>query len=292
MVIMNYPFNLIHLKYFCDAVILHSVSEAATKNFVTQSAISQGIAKLEQVIGVPLVTHSRSSFQITEEGRIVFEQAGEIFKALHEMQDKIMENKNEIGGDLSFVCTNSLGMSFIASSFKMMQEKYPQVNLRFKLGPLNFIRSSLQQRSAEFAIVVYDSSFSQFNADPLYQGRFHIYQDTGASKNILARGVLIDEKKGMYVEDLSEYYQTSLGREWKIQAELAGWEVVARFVEKGIGAGFFPDYLLREGRYPKIIKCPGKYPAFEYSICAVYRKGDKLSRAARAFLDLFKEKLV
>jgi DNA-binding transcriptional LysR family regulator len=83
------------------------------KNFVTQSAISQGIAKLEKVIGVQLVTHSRSNFQLTEEGRIVFEQAGEVFKALQALQDKIQDGKKEITGELLFSCTNSLGMSFI-----------------------------------------------------------------------------------------------------------------------------------------------------------------------------------
>ena len=34
------PINLIYLKYFCDAVRLKSISQAAKANFVTQSAVS------------------------------------------------------------------------------------------------------------------------------------------------------------------------------------------------------------------------------------------------------------
>ena len=133
-----YIYNLIHLKFFCDTVSLKSVSEAAKKNFVTQSAISQGIAKLEKVMGVQLATHSRSSFQPTEEGRIVFEQAGDIFKSLQGMHEKLKEHKQEVYGDLHFICTNSLGMSYIAPAFKKMQEKYPKVNLKFRLGASDY----------------------------------------------------------------------------------------------------------------------------------------------------------
>lgn len=39
--------NLTYLKYFFDAVELGSLTASAKANFVTQSAISQGIIKLE-----------------------------------------------------------------------------------------------------------------------------------------------------------------------------------------------------------------------------------------------------
>lgn len=286
---MQYPFNLIHLKFFCDAVILCSVSEAAKKNFVTQSAISQGIAKLEKVIGVQLVTHSRSSFQLTEEGRIVFEQAGEVFKTLQTLQDKIQESKEEITGELHFTCTNSLGMSFIARAYKAMRERYPKVNLNFKLGGPNFIRSSLQQRSAEFALVLYDPDFSQFTRHVLMKGQFQLYQNQDPGPRDLESGILVDDKEGIYVESLRQYYEKLHGQALKIQAELAGWEVVARFVEKGIGLGFFPDYLMKDSRYPDLKIHPIKHPPFEYEICLIHKAGSHLSRAGYAFMEILKE---
>ena len=63
------------------------------------------------------------------------------------------------------------------------------------------------------------------------------------------------------------------------------------FAEKGIGIGFFPDYLLQDQRYPQLELHPLKHPPYEYQICAIYKKGDQLSRAAWAFLDILKEQL-
>jgi len=44
-------FNLQHLKYFYDTIRLKGVSQAALENHVSQSAVSQGIAKLEICLG-------------------------------------------------------------------------------------------------------------------------------------------------------------------------------------------------------------------------------------------------
>lgn len=276
---MNTMMNLTHLKFFFDAALLKSVSEAAKKNFVTQSTISQGISKLEKSLGFALSTHSRQRFEITEEGRIVFEHAKLIFKSIHDMHDKINDSKGQVSGDFHFVCTNSLGMSFIDGAFKKMQESYPQVNLKIGLGGLHHIRTSLVQGYAEVAIVVYDNSFSQFNKHSLVKGQFRLYKSVNAKKNILEKGILVDDEESTFVSSL-------LGHGLKVQAELGGWEVVARFTDCGIGAGFFPDYILNHNRYPNIKPCTLETPAFEYEICAIYPKGHKLSRAACAFIDL------
>jgi DNA-binding transcriptional LysR family regulator len=285
-----YTFNLIHLKFFCDAVALKSVSEAAKKNFVTQSAISQGIAKLETIIGVPLATHTRSSFQPTEEGLVVFEQAGDIFKALQGIQEKLKEKKQEISGEVQFMCTHSLGMSYIASAFKKMQEMYPKVKLKFRLGNPQTIRTALQQRSEEFALVVFDPGFSQYQKETIYSGHFHLFQNKSAADSLLDHGLLIDYKESLFVHDLRRDYREAYQRELSLQAELAGWEVVARFAEKGIGVGFLPDYILHDQRYPSLEALPLQLPPYRYEICAIYKKGEKLSRAACAFMDLLKGK--
>src|SRR5215469_12202989 len=94
--------NMYHLKFFYDAATLKSVSDAAKKNFVTQSAISQGIAKLEKTLGVEIVTHSRQNFALTSEGKVVYEQAKAIFRAVDEMHDKLHEFQGKIGGELHF----------------------------------------------------------------------------------------------------------------------------------------------------------------------------------------------
>jgi LysR family transcriptional regulator, carnitine catabolism transcriptional activator len=136
---MNPQINLFHLKLFCDAVVYQSITESARLNYVTQSTVSQAITKLESVLGVKILTHSRQKFQITEEGKILFDKSRHVFKAIQEIHEGIHQNQETISGVLKFVCTNSLGMSFIAPNYKKMQIHIPQVQMDLKLGNLNFI---------------------------------------------------------------------------------------------------------------------------------------------------------
>lgn len=286
---MTPTINLMHLKFFYDAATLQSVSEAAKKNFVTQSAISQGITKLEKILGVEIATHARQGFSLTAEGRVVFEQARHIFKAVRDMQDKVNECQGQVAGVLNFICTNSLGMSFFADAFKNMKNTYPQVSMKFKLGGLHYIRTWLQQGIAEFAIVVYSKAFDQFQKRTLKKGQFHLYQSAKASPSDIENGIFVDDEEGLFVNHLQKLYKKRYRKELKIQAELAGWEVIARFTEKKIGLGFFPDYIVEGNRYPSIKPYPLDIPPIDYEICLVYPKGEKLSHAAEAFIDQIRE---
>ena len=87
-----------------------------------KSAVSQAIHKLEVIMGAQLVIHNRQKFQITGEGQIVFEQARKIFKAVQDAYDKVNQTKEEITGLLKFVTTKSLGMSFLAPTYKQIRK--------------------------------------------------------------------------------------------------------------------------------------------------------------------------
>lgn len=278
--------NLSHLKFFCDAVIYNSISEAAKLNYVSQSAVSQGITKLERILGVQLIVHTRQKFQVTEEGKVVFEQARNIFKTVEETYIKLNQNKESVEGPVKVASSKSLGMAFASHMYKKMKQNFPQVDVNFKLGGLNFIRNSLRQKEAEFAIVVHDQDFVQFNKHPLRKGRFNLYHNITAGRYLKENGVLVDFLEGTHVRPLREYF-SEVKSQLKIQMELSGWSMVAHFTDMGLGIGFIPDYITSNERYPNLKIFPSEIPHFEYEICAIYNRGEKLSRAACAFIDQF-----
>lgn len=279
---MNPLINLAHLKFFCDAAACKSITEAAKNNFVTQSTISQAIAKLERMLEADLIAQPRHKFQLSPEGKILFEEARHIFKSLHETQEKIKSCKGTLKGSLKFACTNSLGMSFIAPTYRKMQENAPNVELNIQLGNLRVIKNALAANEVEFAVVISDATFAEYSKHTLQKGRFHLYQNKDAPHHLIEKGILVDYREGMFVVDLQAHLSSL-----KIEAALGGWEVVARFAEQNIGVGFFPDYLVANGRYPTLIENSITLPSFEYEIVIVHRKGIQFSKPAKAFIDQF-----
>ncbi|MCB1114419.1 MAG: LysR family transcriptional regulator [Chlamydiia bacterium] len=283
---MNHNINLIHLKFFCDVVDYESISEAAKMNYISQSAVSQAIRKLETLFGAELLFQNRQKMQVTDEGKLVYDQANIIFRNVQNLFEKIEQTKDISSGSLHFVTTKSLGMSFLAPLYRSIKQNLPHLNLTFRMGGLNVIRTALRREEAEFAIVVVDHNFDQFDKLLLKKGTLNLYQSVDADPKLIEKGIFIDSGLSLYGAEIKAHLE-KLGHLNPIQQELASWDLTARFTDLNLGVGFFPDYILSKDRYPSIEQHPLEIPRFEYEICAIFNKGVKLSRTAQLFLKQF-----
>ena len=71
--------NIHFLKYFYSAGKHLSMSKAAAENFVTQSAISQGIHKLELELGIQLISSRKNKLELTSDGELLLDKCENIF---------------------------------------------------------------------------------------------------------------------------------------------------------------------------------------------------------------------
>lgn len=275
--------NLLHLRFFRDAVVYSSISEAARMNYVTQSAVSQGIAKLEKILGSELFTHnSRQKIQLTEEGKLVFEHVKVVFDSIQQIHDKLHNNKQKMCGTINFISTKSLGVSYLPAIYKKIHEDFPNLQVHVELGGLNYIRNAIKQGDAEFGIVMYDHNFLQFEKRLLKKGFFGLYESTKKIDKRFKHDVLINNYEGSFVPELQEFLANS--SDLKVRNSLSGWDVVARMADAQLGIGFVPDYILYDNRYPLLRQHSLQLPPFEYEICAIFNKGAVLSRAAEFFI--------
>jgi DNA-binding transcriptional LysR family regulator len=275
--------NLSYLKFFRDAAENKSLSKSAKSNFVTQSAITQGIQKLEKSLGVELTTHQKHVFKLTHEGQIVLEWAQQILRNLKEMQEELHETKNSTCGPIHFLCPQSIAMTFIPGSMDRLKKNYPETTLHFQIANTELIHASLKQGNCDFGIVLDSKDFNMYEKKILYSGNFRVYNKNAK----LEEGVLVDHEEGLNVDLLKSMFRKHFKKDLIIKGELVSWEVIARFVEENQICGFFPDYLLKNGRYPSITSWHKKIPSIPYEVVAIYPKGSKLSKAANAFLEIF-----
>ena len=61
------------LRYFQSVVQTGSFSEAAAKNYISQSAISQQIQSLERELGFPLLERRNRRFSLTPAGEYFYQ---------------------------------------------------------------------------------------------------------------------------------------------------------------------------------------------------------------------------
>lgn len=94
------------LRYFHNVVEEKSISKAASKTHISQSALSQMIHKLEEDLGVALLHRSNRGVTLTEPGEIVLKYSNNIIKNFDKMMDDLErydanENKIVVSGTWS-----------------------------------------------------------------------------------------------------------------------------------------------------------------------------------------------
>jgi DNA-binding transcriptional LysR family regulator len=90
--------NINSLKYFNKIAKAGNISSVAREEYITQSALSQQIRKLESDFGHPLMERSNKGAKLTPVGEIVFRHSENILRShdgmLKEIEDFINDNKN------------------------------------------------------------------------------------------------------------------------------------------------------------------------------------------------------
>jgi DNA-binding transcriptional LysR family regulator len=275
--------HLNNLKYFYDAVETMSISEAARKNFITQSAVSQGIQKLEKALAISLITHQRNHFKLTPEGQIIFSLAQQLFATLKAMLDVACEQKAVVSGQINIACTQSIAVNLISTVLQTMKEDYPEVSMKLKVAKMDNICMMLKRGLMDLGIVVESEICDQFDKLVVRKGHFQLYAKN-ANKNSVHEGVYVDHSNGLYVDRLSEMYRKRFKKELVVLQELDSWQVLAKCAENGIGCCFLPDFVLAKNSTIKPIEQLAPIP---YTIVAISPQGVHLTRAAKAFLSLF-----
>jgi len=272
--------NLIYLKYFCDAVRSGSISASAKLNFVSQSAVSQGINKLEESLGTMLISHQPNRFKVTEEGKQLFAHAKEIFKAIETTEDFLAENQ----GRITFGCTHSFALSCLPQYLKLAKEHLPNLRINFRLGHFFSIKEWIKTGAIDFGILLNNEDLTPFDKYPLHQGSYGLY----VSKDIQDPSTLpflLDSEERMETNLLKERYRTLYQKELPILMEISSWSVIAKLVQEGLGVGLFPDYIAYAN--PDIKPVLSELNPMEYTLYALFEKNMEPNVHAQKFLDLF-----
>lgn len=279
--------NLTYLKCFYDAALMGSISESARRNHVSQSAVSQAIAKLEKALRVPLCLHQRQHFKLTIEGEIVFERAKAVFSSTRQLRDALDQHYKQPKMPVHFVTTHSIGLSVLPNFISDFKRTYPDIEIHFQFGGLTQIKGWLKQGIAEFALVLQSPHVLEYQLACLYDGKFGLFKHKREKRPLKVLGAYVEHKDGMMVPEFQTAYRDLLDEEMPIAAELNSWEFIARTMETSQGYGLIPDIITLNGRYPFLLPLPE--PALFYTLCAVFPKGEQLSYSANVFLDALRE---
>ena len=124
--------TLPQLSVFEAVVRRGNYTRAAEELYMAQPTVSIQLKKLSEVVGLPLVEQIGRQAHPTEAGKYVAEACATIFKALSELENKLV-NLRELKGGRLRLAVSSTGKYFAPRLLAAFALKYPDVELALQI---------------------------------------------------------------------------------------------------------------------------------------------------------------
>lgn len=237
------------LKVFCDVVEARSFSTAASQNYVTQSAVSQQIRMLEERYGRRLLERTRGNVRATPAGEILYRMSKEIVRLYGDMEARLAEATEIVGGAVRLVAVHSIGLYELSQPLKQFLKEYPQVQLRLEYGRSSRIYEDAQKGDLDLGIVAYPQRRPGITVLPFREDRLvivtppsHGLARTGQVKLAkLAGEPLVGFERDIPTRKETDRLLRRHGVEPSYVTELDNVETIKRIVEIGHGIAILPE---------------------------------------------------
>jgi len=121
------------LKTFHAAAQTGSLTAAADKLKISQSAVSRQITALEDYLDMPLFHRHARGLTLTEQGHILFKTADDVAILIARVQSRIIDSRRKPQGVLRVSTPISLGSNWLPSVLPDFLKAYPDIDVQLIL---------------------------------------------------------------------------------------------------------------------------------------------------------------
>ena len=137
------------LEYFVCVVDNNSFTQAATEQYVSQSAISQQIKALENSLGVELLVREKRSFHLTPAGQYLYRSGKKVLERFHDIKVETIRIGTDARVSLRIGYLNRYSGLALQQTVIRMDKRYKNLDIRMYSGSHEELYGMLQDRRVD-----------------------------------------------------------------------------------------------------------------------------------------------
>ena len=289
------------LKIFCDLVETQSFSQAAERNFVTQSAVSQQIRTLEEKFKRRLLerVRGRRDLHLTPAGEAFYEASREVLRAYGQLEENMRVLTGTVSGTVRVATVYSVGLHELPPVVREFMALYPQAKIDLEYSRTTRVVRDVTSGAVELGIVAYPEKKRGLEVVELGGDRLVLICPPGhpLSRRKKVRAVELNEQDFVLFErDVPTRRATdrllrSHGVNIRRVAEFDNIETIKRAVEVGLGLAIVPRLSVKDERkVGRLAVVELAEPEWTRTVGVIYRSDRTLSTAAKKFVELLLKK--
>lgn len=287
-------FDLADLRAFLSVADLGSFRAASDAMFLSQSALSRRVDKLEEALGVRLFIRTTRKITLTAVGRAFVHKARSVLNELESALLGIRDVAERLSGEVSLACVPSAVSYFLPDVIAQYHRLYPRIRVRVMDESSADVLLAVTRGEADFGLTYIGTQEADVDFSPLIEELFVV---ACPKSHPLAR------RKSVTWDELSGHDYIALahgsGNRFLIDQALARttskprWfcevhhvPALVSMVVAGLGIGVVPRMALPPNGHQGLIAVPLVDPKVSRILGLISRRGRALPAAAQLLLDL------
>ena len=237
-------------KIILSVVELGSLTRAAEKCGVTQSAVSHALHALESEAGFPLIIRNRSGVRLTPEGEKLLPAIRRIVQALDSYHAQTQSLRSSEGGCIRIGAFTSVAVHWLPRIIKEYQAQHPAVDFRMLGGDYHDIAQGFASGSIDVGFVTREMNIPAVETLPLTEDRLLAVLPKDhplAGQQRIAAAQLASEPFISLMENSNQDARGVLeaaGVQVEVKYTAKDDYAILAMVEAGLGVSIMPELLL------------------------------------------------
>lgn len=277
------------LTYFVAIAEANTISDAAKRLNIAQSALSQMLKQLETELGTVLVERHKKQHHLTPSGRIMYDEALSIIAQINLAKQRIQDSSVGTLGSIN-IGVDALLSTVLYATIKDYLNKFPDVKLNFFQNDPFTLKEMLEDRQIDVALTHYLLDEEEYvtarkETVPVYLVYSENYDEHWTVNEILNQSndiILPLHKKETLYKELVLWLNRTIDSEKRITS-CTDIKLLLQLIKTNQCVSFVPEFLLSE--LPKSIHVHKvTNPSLVYSYQWVYLKNRYLPQIMTDFL--------
>jgi LysR family transcriptional regulator for metE and metH len=285
-----------HLRLVAEVARTQSVTRAADRLHVTQSAVSHQLREIEARLGTPLFHRSGRRMVPTPAGAHLVQSAARVLEEIDRAESAIGQLARHDAGEFR-VCTQChTGYHWLPPLLHAVRRRFPKVEVRIAPEHTDHAIGALLDGKIDLAILNGDPKDSRLRLQPLFQDEHALIVAPGhpfAKRAFVTAEQISRERLFLYSRSLDDaLIVQSVLRPARLEPGdvtlIRLTEAILEMVKAGLGVSVLPTWSIEPAIESGLVK------AVRITKAGVFRRWDAATLAAAApspFLDYFVKEL-
>lgn len=245
-----------HLKIFFEACNEKSFTKAAKKLYISQSAVSIQIKKLEHTLGLQLIERNSKNFKLTFAGKELFKMSQDVFERISRMENEMKKILQYKKGKISIGATHNIGEPILPRIMIEFRKKFPEIEFDLYIKNKESLVKHLKEGTVDIALMeeyfIEDKEIKVIETDEypfvvVTSADVESYEDL-KEVPLLKRDTLLTTK---YLDFFEKIIGFNLEKRIAVNGSI---ETMKNLLKQGLGFAILPYYSVYEEVEKGILK--------------------------------------